>query len=211
MMETFGVNNFNDLETQKKVFLDFVNSQTEESQIALRKALDVAWENHQGQFRDEGPLYVIHPIRMANILIKELEINNPDLLIAALLHDVVEDGEIRLDEINKEFGTKIFKLVKNLTRERPLNETEEEKRINKKKKFEKLMTADLDTRLVKTADLLDNVRSWPFIPKEHKSKLKFPRWFKEAENYYLPMAKKTDKRLYHALKLAFDFVKEKNK
>lgn len=190
-MECFNTKQFNNLSFQKKFFLQFVSQQEKGVQIMLCRAFRIAEHAHQGQVRDEGVCYLIHPLRTANIILSELGLNDPELISAALLHDVVEDSAVSLENIKNLFTEKTAQLVKNLTRERPNNETEEQKKINKVKKFEELMQADFHTRLTKCADILDNVRSWPLIPKDNPSRKKFPRWLNEIKQYCLPLAEKT--------------------
>lgn len=192
--------NFNNVDYQKQVFLDLISSLKKRK--FLEKALFLAEKAHRNQFREEGVPYIIHPIRVAIYIFRDLGITDTDLLIAALLHDVVEDTGIKIKEIKKHFGERLVYLIEGLTRRRPPSETEEEKRESKRKKFEELMESDRAVRIVKCSDLLDNVRSWPFIPKDHPARQKFPRWIEEAKNYYIPLTDKTDKKISLAMRRA---------
>lgn len=171
-------------------------------------ALEISERAHLGQFREEGDIYLIHPIRVANILHRDLKIKDPAIIIAALLHDVLEDSEvISVSSLKRKFGARIARLVENLTRSRPEDETEESKRITKSIKLQQYFDYDHDTRLIKSADFLDNIRSWAFIPKTSPAVQKFPRWIEETEKYYLPIARQTDKYLADQIDDEYQTVK----
>ena len=97
-------------------------------QRIVLEALVFAKAAHEKQFRDEGAPYVIHPVRISLTLF-ELEKATPTRVMAALLHDVVEDTGIPLEEITRRFGKRVATLVDNLTRPRPIDETDEQKTI----------------------------------------------------------------------------------
>lgn len=182
-------NLFNDLEEQQRFFYKLTDKLSEENKEKVQKGFLLAQNHHRGQARDEGIPYIIHPLRLANYLLGEIDIKDPDIIAAALLHDSIEDTELSIEEVQNEFGNQVAELIRGLTRERPDNETEEQKKINKVNHFKKTFKADYPVRLVKSVDLLDNMRSWPYIPKDHSSQKKFPRWISEAENYSIPLAK----------------------
>lgn len=201
-MTHFGILEFNNLAFQKKRLLEFA-VKTQDPTKMLKRALLIANRAHQNQFRDEGVEYLIHPIRTANILCYEKNIDDAELLSAMLLHDVIEDSPVSFTDIQNQFTNKVARLVKNLTRERPTNETEEEKSQNKTKKFLEIMASDQETRLAKCADLLDNIRCWPLIPLTSPSAKKFPRWLKETEQFAIPLAEKTDAYLAEKMKQTY--------
>ena len=190
---------FCDLACREAELVKSVNSLDSSAQGKILGALDLAKKEHSGQFRAEGSSYVIHPIRVALILFEELNIKDPDLLSAALLHDVVEDGSVTIEEIESQFGSEIARIVKGATRLKPENETEEEKEKNKLKKIEEVAGSDEKIRLVKLSDILDNNRSHSYIPQDSSSFRKIPRWRKEFEQY-LPIAAKTNKKLFELLR-----------
>jgi len=116
---------------------------------------------------------------------------------------VIEDTAVSLDQIKKDFNRQIFQLVKALTRFRPKNETTAQKIKSKKAGFKKLMNSSAEIRLIKSVDLLDNIRSWRFIPPGHPSAKKFSRWQEEYQKFYLPLAKTADEHVYQEMKKAF--------
>jgi len=155
----------------------------------ILSALELAKESHKDQKRDEGQDYFIHPIRIVNCLIYELDIKDSNLLISALLHDVVEDSEMTLGEINKKFGKKVEELVNKLTR----NKDKETKR----EKFNKLMKESDEVRLIKTVDWLDNLRSFPYRKDRGE---RYCRHLKEASEMYLPLAQSINNYLTSEMK-----------
>src|SRR5690242_20165150 len=76
----------------------------EEDLGLVRRAYEVARAAHEGQLRDEGTPYIIHPIRVATLLVEELHNYSTHLICAALLHDVIEDSDITRKQIARMFG-----------------------------------------------------------------------------------------------------------
>lgn len=196
------INHSINLKFQREALLEYISKQDTESRAILEKALSTAERAHYGQVREEGAEYIIHPIRAVLVLLKELKITDTALIAAALLHDVVEDTDASIEDIKSNFGEEVGRLVQNLTRERPSDETEERKKEAKKKKLTEILNADESTRLVKCADLLDNMRSWKSIPEESAARKKFPRWLEETEKYSIPIAEKTNKYLASEMRKA---------
>lgn len=198
---------FSNLAFQEKHFKNLVEKKFDvDSCEKIFSALAFSKRAHEKQFRDEGAPYVIHPIRTAYSLL-DLNICSVDILCAALLHDVVEDTGIPIQEIKRRFGKRTSVLVENVTRARPLHETESEKKKAKIQKFKAYLIADYETRLIKCADMLDNIRSWSVIPLSHPSRKKFARWYAEAEHYSIPIAEKTDATLALYMRDAFAAAK----
>lgn len=147
---------------------------------------------HGNQKRDEGTAYVIHPLRVALILRDDIGISKEPMLMAALLHDVVEDTPKGIQEIRDLFGDAVSDLVQALTRVRLYPESEHDKFARKGTMYDwYIHEAPEEVRLIKCADILDNMRSWAYIPEGHSSEKKFKRWIREAEVYYLPLAELT--------------------
>ena len=159
------------------------------------KALSMATQWHQGQFRDEGCPYIIHPIRASIIFLEETKIKNVDITCAILLHDVVEDTSMAIKTLQQQFGKEVARLVKAVTRKTPPQATQLQKNRGKLAKIDKIARSDRNVRLVKLCDQLDNRRSRQFIPIKNASRKKFSRWDKEFAKY-LPIAKKTNKNLF---------------
>jgi len=166
---------FTNLDHQYKKLIKAIENLKDEEKILL--AIDIAKKSHKGQKRDEGQDYIIHPLRIANCLIFELSITDTHLLVAAILHDVVEDSYTTLNDIEKNFGEKIAGYVEKLTRNK--------EKETKQEKFQKSMKESKEVRLLKAADWLDNLRSFPYRTLRDE---RFFRHVKEASTMYLPMA-----------------------
>lgn len=200
---------FNNLACQEQEFENILVHFSVYNQDRLKEACAFAKERHGEQKRDDGIPYVIHPLRMAITLIRDVELHDVDLIIAALCHDVVEDTGTTHEEINEKFGERVASLVKDLTRDRANEETEEEKKINKPKKFAwYIEEGPQDAAIIKAADVLDNFRSMAFIQEGDKAEEKFSRWFAEAKTYYIPLAEKAHPILLQLISHQMDEYKE---
>jgi len=148
--------------------------------LRIGRALDLASSAHQGQTRDDGTPYIMHPIRVALSLTEELGFNDADLMCAALLHDAVEDSaDIRIERIQEEFGSRVRMVVEQLTKPVAAERAE----VNTVY-FLRLRTVAEESKLVKLMDKLDNVRDSPNCPELVKRR----RTLDEAESVYLPLA-----------------------
>jgi GTP pyrophosphokinase len=195
--------NFSSYSYNKKALLEAIDNISDSDRSRLKKALLLAEQYHAGQKRDEidpeNAGYVIHPVRAALWLIKEKRANT-DMVVATLLHDTLEDTKLSPEKIKSEFGTEVLKLVQSVTRPRPANESEEEKLVNKPAHLNKILQGSLEAKLLKTADWLDNIRSWKYIPSGHPSRQKFPRWINEVNNFYVPIAESVSKKAAREMK-----------
>ncbi len=200
---------FNTLSVQRMLFLDAVKKLPLHSQKIIVRALNLSERAHGVQLRDDGALYVIHPIRVALSLLREFGHTSPTLLIAALMHDTVEDCSVSLALIRRVYGKRVAEIVKDVTDARPAHETEKQKTIRKHTKLKFILIRARASRIIKCADLLDNVRSWPLLSLKSLSRKKIPRWLKEASISYFPLARATDMRMYRAIKKAVAAASEK--
>jgi len=185
-----------------KKFYQNLSSFGEYDRLLLQKAFSVAKQQHCGQKKFGLWTYIIHPLAIFNFLTKKLKISDTNILIAALLHDAVEDGDITLKEIKNLFGEGVYSIIKLLTRFRQPDETEEEKIINKRKHFLKVSKGSRAARLIKIADEYDNMKNWLNISKRNHNRKKIPRWLKEAREH-LALARKTNKTAYSIFKKEF--------
>lgn len=131
----------------------------------IEQAYVVAAKAHETQFRDSGKPYITHPVAVAEIL---AELNmDPPTIAAALLHDVVEDTEVSLDDIERQFGRDVALLVNGVTKIKQLPTEMGEMRQAKKgdlqaeylRQMFMAMGNDVRVILVKLADRLDNMRT----------------------------------------------------
>ncbi|MBQ9861002.1 MAG: bifunctional (p)ppGpp synthetase/guanosine-3',5'-bis(diphosphate) 3'-pyrophosphohydrolase [Clostridia bacterium] len=148
----------------------------------IDRAVAMACEAHAGQVRYTGGDYVCHPLQVACILI-ELGMDN-ETIIAAILHDVVEDTGIELDDIKREFGANVALLVDGVTKitQMPFSTREEEQAENVRKML-LAMSQDIRVIIIKLADRLHNMRtSDGWYPQKRRDKAK------ETLDVYAPLA-----------------------
>jgi GTP pyrophosphokinase len=130
-----------------------------EDKKLIRKAFDVAVDAHQKQRRKSGEAYIFHPIAVAKIVASQIGLG-PTSIAAALLHDVVEDSEITIEDIEKMFNPKVAQLVDGLTKiskiQKDLNSSMQAENFRKM-----ILTLNDDVRviLIKLADRLHNMQT----------------------------------------------------
>ncbi len=148
----------------------------------VEAALALAVAAHATATRDEGTPYVEHPMRVALILAEELGISDPDMLMVALLHDVLEDStRIGPDDISRACGVGVLGLVTALTLSTDAGTpTGQESRVAYLQRF---ATAPNPVLILKLSDRLDNLRSLPLSP----SPAKRQRYVQETRQYLLPL------------------------
>lgn len=149
----------------------------------IEKAFLFGKSAHEGQFRKSGESYFNHPIATALIIIK-LGMDS-DSVVAALLHDVVEDTEITVETVEKEFGHDVATLVEALTKLNNLPYvTREEAQAENIRKMLLAMSEDTRVIIIKLADRLHNMRTI----EGHKSEEKRRDIAKETLDIYAPIA-----------------------
>ena len=131
----------------------------------IRKAYDFSARVHQGQKRQSGEPYLIHPMAVAEI-ITELKLDVPSV-VAGLLHDTVEDTLTTLDELKAIFGREITALVDGVTKLGRANfSSREEKQAENFRKMLLAMGKDVRVILIKLADRVHNMRTLDHMPAE---------------------------------------------
>ena len=135
-----------------------------EDKKLIRKAFDVAVDAHKDQRRKSGEAYIFHPIGVAKIVASKIGLG-PTSIAAALLHDVVEDTPITIEDIEKQFNPKIAQLVEGLTK---ISQVKKDMNISMQaENFRKmLLTLNDDVRviLIKIADRLHNMQTMDSMP-----------------------------------------------
>ena len=156
----------------------------------VRKAYEVAKEAHKNQFRKSGEPFFIHPLNVALIL-AELKLDK-ETIIAAILHDVVEDTEITTEYLEREFGAEVAFLVDGVTKLANLQMTVAHECLSKEalkqESFRKLimaMSEDIRVIIIKLADRLHNMRTMEFQKPERQVAIS-----KETMDIYCPIAKR---------------------
>ncbi len=148
----------------------------------LRRAYLFSARQHRGQTRQSGEPYLVHPLEVANIL-ADLNLD-PICVTTGLLHDIVEDTETSVEEIEEYFGPEIAHLVEGLTKISRLDQasTEERQALNMRKML-LAMVDDVRVVLVKLADRLHNMRTLEYLPGEKRRRIA-----QETLDVYAPIA-----------------------
>ena len=160
--------------------LGFTEDSPEAEQIA--QAIDFARQAHAGQSRASGDPYIEHPLAVASIL-ADLKMDVPTI-IAALLHDVVEDTPYTLEDVEQSFGSEVAQLVDGVTKlDRLEVRTREEEQAENLRKMLLAMAKDIRVILIKLADRLHNMRTL-----KHLDADRVQRIAKETMEIYAPLA-----------------------
>ncbi len=156
----------------------------EDSQVLIKKAYDVAYELHKGQYRKSGEAYIIHPLNVA-VILAELHAG-PATICAGLLHDTVEDTFETEDDLIKEFGEEIALIVDGVTKLSKMQfATLEEKQAENHQHMLIAMAKDIRVIIVKLADRLHNIRTLAALPEEKQVRIA-----RETLDIYAPLAHK---------------------
>lgn len=158
------------------------NNCTEQELNDVRKAYKIASEAHEGQKRLSGEPYIIHPLSVA-IILASLGMDEASI-IAAILHDTVEDTKLTNAEVKKEFGETIAELVDGVTKigRVPL-QTKEEQQAENIRKMLIAMSRDIRVIIIKLADRLHNMRTLMFKPEQRRREIAL-----ETIEIYAPIA-----------------------
>ncbi len=150
----------------------------EQSILRILEALQFAAHKHRDQRRKdiEASPYINHPIALANVLWREAQVHEPDVICAALLHDTVEDTKTTEAELVERFGTKIAGLVMEVTDDKTL-----EKADRKRLQVEHAPHISREAKLVKLADKISNLRDVAASPPK--------AWSLERRREYFDWAK----------------------
>jgi GTP diphosphokinase / guanosine-3',5'-bis(diphosphate) 3'-diphosphatase len=153
----------------------------EDDKRSIRKAYEIAVQAHSTQRRKSGEPYILHPIAVARICAEEIGLG-PTAVVCALLHDVVEDTDVTLDEIRLEFGEKIARIVDGLTKLDRTYSAESPQAENFKKVLSTLVD-DVRVVLIKMADRLHNMRTLGSMSRNSQLKIAA-----ETSYIYAPLA-----------------------
>ena len=124
----------------------------------IRKAFEFAVEAHKDVRRKSGELYIFHPISVARIVSDEMGLG-ATAIVCALLHDTVEDTDVSLDDIEKEFGKTVRKVIDGLTKIAEFSESTSSIQAENFKKMLLTLSDDVRVILIKLADRLHNMRT----------------------------------------------------
>ncbi len=151
----------------------------------IKKAFEVARDAHDGQRRKSGEPYIFHPLAVAKIVAHDIGLGAISIA-SALLHDTVEDTELTHEDIYKEFGEKISRIVRGLTK---IKRLKHDKNVSlQAENFRKMiLTLNEDVRviLIKIADRLHNMQTMASMPRHKQEKIA-----SETLYIYAPLAHK---------------------
>ena len=148
----------------------------------IRLAFDMALQSHQNMRRKSGEPYIYHPIAVAQIAAEEIGLGTTSI-VCALLHDVVEDTDITLDDIEREFGKKVAKIIDGLTKISGVFDYNSSLQAENFRKMLLTLADDVRVILIKLADRLHNMRTMEFMPREKQLKIS-----SETVYLYAPLA-----------------------
>jgi len=144
----------------------------EQDLLRVREAYDFAEQAHSGQVRKSGEPYILHPVAVADILVDmQMDVMS---IIAALLHDVVEDTTVDLGTVRTRFGDTCAMLVDGLTKlEKIQFRSKEEQQNENYRKMFVAMAQDIRVILIKLADRLHNMRTLKFQSEEAQRRIAY--------------------------------------
>ncbi len=148
----------------------------------IRTAFEMAVDAHKTMRRKSGEPYILHPLAVAKICVEEIGLGIRSS-ICALLHDTVEDTDISLEDVQREFGTEISKIVDGLTKIATVMDTNTSKQAENFRKILLTLTDDPRVILIKLADRLHNMRTLDSLKREKQLKIA-----SETVYVYAPLA-----------------------
>jgi GTP diphosphokinase / guanosine-3',5'-bis(diphosphate) 3'-diphosphatase len=148
----------------------------------ISRAFEFAYQLHQGQYRKSGEPYICHPVAVAGLL-RDLG-GSPDMIAAGFLHDVVEDTEVTIDEIEERFGPEVRRLVEGVTKLSKFNfKSKTESQAENFRRMFLAMAQDIRVIVVKLADRLHNMRTLQCMPDEKRRRIA-----QETRDIFAPLA-----------------------
>lgn len=135
----------------------------------IRRAFRLSYWAHRNDWRESGERYISHPLEVAIIVARDIAFDDQSV-VAALLHDVVEDTELSLDLIRAEFGDTMETIIDGLTKIKGVFDSRELGQAENVRKLMLSMATDVRVILVKFADRLHNMRTLEALPKKKQLK-----------------------------------------
>ncbi|MFQ3325803.1 MAG: GTP pyrophosphokinase [Salibacteraceae bacterium] len=155
---------------------------TEDDTEEIRKAFEVALEAHSGVRRKSGELYIFHPLAVANIAKVEIGVDSVGI-ICALLHDVVEDSNMTIQDMEDLFGKKVATIIAGLTKISEIFDQNTNLQAENFKKLILTLAQDVRVILIKLADRLHNMRTLGSMSEDKSRKIASETMF-----LYAPLA-----------------------
>ncbi len=148
----------------------------------IRKAFDLALESHKDMRRKSGEPYIYHPIAVAQIAAEEIGLGTTSI-VCALLHDVVEDTSVTLQDIEEQFGKKVVRIIDGLTKISGIFDPNSSMQAENFRKMLLTLADDVRVILIKLADRLHNMRTMEFMARHKQLKIA-----SETSYLYAPLA-----------------------
>jgi GTP diphosphokinase / guanosine-3',5'-bis(diphosphate) 3'-diphosphatase len=148
----------------------------------IKRAFTIAAEAHKDMRRKSGEPYILHPLAVAEICVEEIGLGTTSIL-AALMHDVVEDTDLELTDIEKMFGQKVARIVDGLTKISGVFEYGTSQQAENFRKMLFTLSEDVRVILIKLADRLHNMRTLESMPRNKQLKVS-----SETIYLYAPLA-----------------------
>ena len=149
---------------------DCSDKTSKEEKKKIRKAFNIAVDAHKDMRRKSGEPYIYHPIDVARIAAKEIGLSTTSI-ICSLLHDVVEDTDFTLEDIERLFDSKVARIIDGLTK---ISEVYDQNVSMQAENFRKMLLTlsdDIRVILIKLADRLHNMRTLASMPKHKQLKI----------------------------------------
>ncbi len=155
---------------------------SEDDKVLIRKALDLAIDAHKDQRRKSGEPYIYHPIAVAHIVASEIGLG-AIAIAAAFLHDVVEDTEYTLNDMERMFGKKVAVIIDGLTKISTIQDQNISVQAENFRKMLLTLSDDVRVILIKLADRLHNMQTMDAMPRHKQLKIS-----SETLYIYAPLA-----------------------
>lgn len=148
----------------------------------IKRAFNVSLEAHKDMRRKSGEPYIYHPLEVALICVEEIGLGTTSI-VAALLHDVVEDTDWELEDIERDFGKKVMTIIDGLTKISGVFEYGSSQQAENFRKMLLTLSDDVRVILIKLADRLNNMRTLQSMPRHKQLKIA-----SETMYLYAPLA-----------------------
>ncbi|HLO84275.1 MAG TPA: bifunctional (p)ppGpp synthetase/guanosine-3',5'-bis(diphosphate) 3'-pyrophosphohydrolase [Nostocaceae cyanobacterium] len=158
------------------------NDRTHSDNNLICRAFQFAYQLHQGQYRKSGEAYIAHPVAVAGLL-RDLG-GSPAMIAAGFLHDVVEDTDVTIEEIEERFGQEVRQLVEGVTKLSKINfKSKTESQAENFRRMFLAMAKDIRVIVVKLADRLHNMQTLQYMSPESRR-----RTAQETRDIFAPLA-----------------------
>jgi len=148
----------------------------------IKRAFNISMEAHKDMRRKSGEPYIYHPLEVALVCVEEIGLGTTSI-VAALLHDVVEDTDWELEDIEREFGYKVMTIIDGLTKISGVFEYGSSQQAENFRKMLLTLSDDVRVILIKLADRLNNMRTLGSMPRHKQLKIA-----SETMYLYAPLA-----------------------